>query len=141
MLYEIQTLMVPIVNFTGVWPPKLEDYPPGHFPQGYEALARVPWRGPGCTGIIPTATNEGGTVYHARNLDFSPVDIMTNLVYNGIFTKGGVEIFRSQMVAGYTMVRIRRKKVELYSMEGEASIAIAFYCDCPWQCSFHGSAA
>ena len=29
---------------------------------------------------------------------------MTNLVYNGVFTKGRKEIFRSQMIAGYTMV-------------------------------------
>ena len=53
----------------------------------------------GCTGIIATCAD--GTVSHARNLDFSPVNIMTNLVYTGIFTKGGKEIFRSQMVAGY----------------------------------------
>lgn len=42
--------------------------------------------------------------YHARNLDFSPVPIMTDLVFTGIFHKGGVEVFRSQMVAGYTML-------------------------------------
>ena len=29
---------------------------------------------------------------------------MTHLVYTGIFQKGGVEVFRSQMVAGYTML-------------------------------------
>mmetsp|Transcript_4014 Transcript_4014/g.7819 ORF Transcript_4014/g.7819 Transcript_4014/m.7819 type:complete len:101 (+) Transcript_4014:403-705(+) len=29
---------------------------------------------------------------------------MKNLVFNGIFTKNGIEVFRSQMVAGYTMV-------------------------------------
>ena len=29
---------------------------------------------------------------------------MTHLVYNGVFTKGGKEVFRSQMIAGYTMV-------------------------------------
>jgi len=27
---------------------------------------------------------------------------MTDLVYTGIFTKGGKEVFRSQMVAGYS---------------------------------------
>lgn len=94
MLYELQTLMVPIVNFTG---PK---YP---LPEGYEALARIPWRGPGCTGII-AKNSADGTVYHARNLDFSPVDVMTNLVYNGIFTKNGKEVFRSQMIAGYVQI-------------------------------------
>ena len=49
MLYEIQTLMVPIVNFTGV---------AGHFPPGYEALADIPWRGPGCTGIVALNTED-----------------------------------------------------------------------------------
>jgi len=29
---------------------------------------------------------------------------MTNLVFTGVFKKGGVEVFRSQMVAGYTML-------------------------------------
>mmetsp|Transcript_110411 Transcript_110411/g.321458 ORF Transcript_110411/g.321458 Transcript_110411/m.321458 type:complete len:543 (-) Transcript_110411:349-1977(-) len=89
MMYELQTIMVPIVNFSS-------------FPAGYEALARIPWRGPGCTGIIAIDSTDG-SVNHARNLDFAPVDIMQNLVYNGIFTKGGVEVFRSQMVAGYVM--------------------------------------
>jgi len=95
MLYELQTLMVPIVNITDPsWFP---------MPKGWEALARIPWRGPGCTGIIATDKTDG-TVNHARNLDFSPVDVMTHLVYTGIFQKGGVEVFRSQMVAGYTML-------------------------------------
>ena len=60
LLYELQTLMLPIVNYT---------QPP--MPKGFEALARIPWRGPGCTGIIATCAD--GTVSHARNLDFSPV--------------------------------------------------------------------
>ena len=102
MLYEIQTLMVPIVNFTGPGVPAFEDYPEFWFPEGYEVLADIPWRGPGCTGII--ALNKAdGTVNHARNLDFAPVDIMYNLVYNGIFTRGGIEVFRAQMIAGYVM--------------------------------------
>lgn len=91
MMYELQTLMVPVTNLTK-----------RKMPLGYEVLERIPWRGPGCTGIIATNANDG-VVYHARNLDFAPVPIMTNLVYNGIFKKGGVEIFRSQMIAGYTM--------------------------------------
>ena len=94
MLYELQTLMIPIVNFTK----KKTDA----IPAGFEALARIPWRGPGCTGIIAKCAD--GTVYHARNLDFAPLDVMSKLVYVGIFTKGGKEVFRSQMVAGYTMV-------------------------------------
>ena len=96
MLYELQTIMVPIVNFTksAIEASKL-------LPPEYKALSRIPWRGPGCTGIIARAADD--TVYHARNLDFSPVDIMGNLVYNGVFTRNGKEVFRSQMVAGYTM--------------------------------------
>lgn len=91
LLYELQTLMVPVENFTK---PVM--------PAGYEILERIPWRGPGCTGII--ATGKDNTVYHARNLDFSPVKYMTELVYTGIFHKGGKEVFRSQMIAGYSAV-------------------------------------
>jgi len=96
MLYELQTIMIPVVNFTDA------EAAFEFLPEEYKPLATLPWRGPGCTGILAMNKNDG-TVYHARNLDFSPVDIMTKLVYNGIFTKNGVEIFRSQMIAGYTM--------------------------------------
>eukprot|EP00418_Pyrodinium_bahamense_P082999 CAMPEP_0179052758 /NCGR_PEP_ID=MMETSP0796-20121207/21921_1 /TAXON_ID=73915 /ORGANISM="Pyrodinium bahamense, Strain pbaha01" /LENGTH=448 /DNA_ID=CAMNT_0020749331 /DNA_START=66 /DNA_END=1410 /DNA_ORIENTATION=+ len=76
MLYELQTLMVPVDNIT------------------------VPWRGPGCTGIV--ALNKAdNTVYHARNLDFSPKKYMQDLVYTGVFKRGGQEVFRAQMVAAY----------------------------------------
>ena len=106
-LYELQTLMVPIVNFTKAKEHGLEDFTNGTFensiPKAWEVLKRIPWRGPGCTGIIATDSTDG-TVNHARNLDFTPVPFMTNLVYTGIFQKGGKEIFRSQMVAGYTQV-------------------------------------
>lgn len=95
MLYELQTLMVPIVNFTGH---NVSEIDP--IPEEWSALSRIPWRGPGCTGII--ALNKAdGTVNHARNLDFSPLEYMNQLVYTGIFTTGGKEVFRSQMVAGY----------------------------------------
>lgn len=94
MLYELQTLMPPIVNVSA-------EERATRYPAGYEALSRLPsW---GCTGIIAVDSSDG-TVNHARNLDFAPVDTMTHLVYTGIFTRGGKEIFRSQMVAGYTMV-------------------------------------
>ena len=104
MLYEIQTLMVPIVNFskTGDLIPEKQKVFRDYVPKEYEELLRIPWRGPSCTGII--AQGEDGTVYHARNLDFSPVPFMKNLVYNGIFMKSGKELFRSQMIAGYTMI-------------------------------------
>ena len=91
-------MQVPVINFTA---PKM--------PKGYEALARIPWRGPGCTGIIAEDVSTG-IVYHARDLDFSPVEFMKPLVFVGIFTKGGKEIFRSQLVAGYTQVITAMKK-------------------------------
>ena len=93
LLYELQTIMVPIVNFTGQR---------DEIPAGYEALTRIPWRG-GCTGIVATNTDPSdGSVWHARNLDFAPVPIMTNLVFNAVFEKQGKEIFQMQMIAGYT---------------------------------------
>jgi hypothetical protein len=113
-LYELQTIMVPIVNFSHHSAGSL-GLPKGweafnHTnawnqvgPRGWEALTRLPWRGPGCTGIIALDKSDG-TVNHARNLDFAPVDVMTNLVYTGIFTRGGKEVFRSQMVAGYVQL-------------------------------------
>jgi len=79
MMYELSTLMIPIENVT------------------------IPWKGPGCTGII--GVDKNGTTYHGRNLDFSLKNNgteMQNVVYIGIFTKGGKEIFRSQMMAGYS---------------------------------------
>jgi hypothetical protein len=109
MLYELQTMMVPIVNFTGTDAqrfPLASDYNshmPGWLPEGYSALADLEFRGPGCTGIIAVDSTDG-TVNHARNLDFAPLDIMSKLVYEGVFTKGGKEVFRSQMIAGYVMV-------------------------------------
>jgi hypothetical protein len=100
---QLQTIMVPIVNFTGT----AADHPAVSelldLDPDYEHLLRIPWRGPGCTGII-ALNSDDGTVSHARNLDFSPVDVMGNLVYEGIFKKEGQEVFRSQMIAGYTMV-------------------------------------
>jgi hypothetical protein len=100
MLQELTSIiMVPIVNFSSVAPPRL--------PEGYEPLEKLfPTKrghGFGCTGII-ARNSADGTVSHARNLDLSPTDTFSNLVYNGVFTRGGVEIFRSQLMVGYTMV-------------------------------------
>ena len=104
MLYELQTMMYPHVNGTV------------ELPAGWEALARIPWRGPGCTGII--AACERGVVYHARNLDFMPVDVMTRMVYTGIFTRGGREVFRAQMIAGYfCVVTAMRRGADGYAFE------------------------
>ena len=111
MLYELQTIMVPVVNFSRTDAEKLR-MPGGvgafnhtrpwavSAPLGWEALARLPWRGPGCTGIIALDKSDG-TVNHARNLDFSPVDVMKELVYTAVFTRGGTELFRTQTIAGY----------------------------------------
>lgn len=112
MLYELQTIMVPIVNFSHAAAENLHlpggvgaynhTFPWGvNAPRGWEALTRLP--GPGCTGIIALDKSDG-TVNHGRNLDFPPADLMTKLVYTGIFTKGGKELFRSQMVAGYVQL-------------------------------------
>ena len=100
LLYELQTIMVPIVNFTSAG-----HAPVDRIPEGYQALERIPWRGPGCTGIIAKNTDPSdGSVWHARNLDFAPVPIMTDLVFNAVFKKGGKKIFQAQMIAGYTQV-------------------------------------
>lgn len=85
LLYELQTLMVPIENIT------------------------IPWKGPGCTGIL-AVNKEDGMVYHARNQDFAPATYMQNLIYTGIFTRGGREVFRGQMVALYAFPLTGLKK-------------------------------
>jgi len=99
MLYELQTILPPLGNGTGFR--NVEDLA-ASMPPGWEALARLPWRGPGCTGII--AQGVDGVVIHARNLDFSPVSVMKDIIYTGIFTRGGKEVFRSQMAAGYSPI-------------------------------------
>jgi hypothetical protein len=52
-LYELQTLMVPIVNFTKIKDHGLENFSNGTFensiPRAFSVLKRIPWRGPGCT--------------------------------------------------------------------------------------------
>jgi len=78
LLYPLQTLMVPLVNFT------------------------LPWSGPACTGIL-AVNKEDGMTYHARNLDFGPAKYMQRLVYTGIFKRAGAELFRSQMIAAYSL--------------------------------------
>jgi len=46
---------------------------------------------------------EDGMVYHGRDQDFSPAHTLQNLVYTGVFKKGGKELFKSQMIAAFTM--------------------------------------
>ena len=56
-----------------------------------------------CTGII--ARNEAdGTVYHARNLDFSFAKYLQAMTYNAVFVRGGKELFTAQMVAAYQQI-------------------------------------
>ena len=90
-LYELQTLMVPVVNGSSRQDP---------LPRRYRALERWPLRGPGCTGIVATNTADG-TVVHARNMDLAPVKLFAPLVYEGVFTRNGSVVFRAEMVAGY----------------------------------------
>ena len=90
-LYELQTLMVPIVNGSTRQDP---------LPRRYRALERWPLRGPGCTGIVATNAADG-TVVHARNMDLAPVNLFAPLVYEGVFTRNGSVVFRAEMVAGY----------------------------------------
>merc|ERR1719456_599238 len=85
MLYELQTMMAPDENIT------------------------IPWRGPGCTGIVAVNTADN-MVYHARNLDFSPKQYLQNMTYTGIFKRKGQEIFRAQMIAGYFAPSTAMKK-------------------------------
>ena len=90
-LYELQTLMVPVVNGSSRQDP---------LPRRYRALERWPLRGPGCTGIV-ARNNADGTVVHARNMDLAPVKLFAPLVYEGVFTRNGSVVFRAEMVAGY----------------------------------------
>ena len=63
MLYELQTVMVPIVNMSR-WPKGLVStlnytFKRETVPPEWAALSQIPWRGPGCTGIIATNTLDG----------------------------------------------------------------------------------
>lgn len=87
LLYELQTIMVPVENIT--WPWGETTYHTGQEPFF------------GCTGIIARSADDG-TVTHARNLDFSFAKWLGNMTYNGVFYKGGKELFTAQMIAGYS---------------------------------------
>ena len=71
MLYELQTLMFPILNLTSLF---------------------------GCTGILARYNN---SVLHARNMDFMFAKYLSKLVYNAVFTKKGAVLYESQMIALY----------------------------------------
>jgi hypothetical protein len=111
MLYELNTLMVPIVNFTHgsslddiadamdrIKPHELQAHRDGSFPIRF-----------GCTGIIAT-NKDDGTVYHGRNLDFSFAKYLQAMAYTGVFTKNGTEVFRAQTIAGYASILTGMRK-------------------------------
>jgi len=96
-LYELQTLMVPLENVS--WPWSSESTPiPAEWAK--QSIAST-FGGFGCTGII--IKDEDGSVHHARNLDFSFAKWLQKLTFWGTFIKGGQEIFKVQMIAGYPM--------------------------------------
>mmetsp|Transcript_18222 Transcript_18222/g.23690 ORF Transcript_18222/g.23690 Transcript_18222/m.23690 type:complete len:375 (+) Transcript_18222:302-1426(+) len=105
LLEEITaTIMAPIVNGSSLKQNKDGSMIATTYPKGYEALSKLPVSHYGqCTGIIAMNSNDG-MVYHSRNFDNSPVDLFQYLVYEASFQSGGVEIFKAQMMAGYTMV-------------------------------------
>ena len=74
MLYEVQTMLPPIVNLTRFLPAVQNYTVDDPLPAGFEGLARLP-RMPLCTGIIAT-NKKDGTVSHARNLDFFFGDVL-----------------------------------------------------------------
>jgi hypothetical protein len=115
LIYELNSLMVPVVNFThGSADMSLIQTMLGEMSSHWAVPEPFPV---GCTGIIATS-DEDGTVYHARNLDFSFSEYIQPLVYTGIFTKGGSEIFRAQTMGGYTAVLTgMRKGPNGYTME------------------------
>lgn len=96
ILYEVQTLMVPITNFS--WAGL----------NGAETQAMIQFLNQrsvsfGCTGIIGRSETDG-TVYHARNLDFSFAKYLQHMTYNAKFIKGGKHIYTAQMIAAYQAV-------------------------------------
>jgi hypothetical protein len=97
LLYELQTIMVPLENIT--WPWGETTQLAGEKPSF------------GCTGVIARSADDG-TVTHARNLDFSFAKWLGNMTYNGVFYKGGKELYTAQMIAGYSspLTGIRRGK-------------------------------
>lgn len=86
-LYELQSVMIPFENVTWPW---------GQTTQRTGSEPSF-----GCTGIIARSADDA-TVTHARNLDFSFAKWLANMTYNGVFYKGGKELYKSQMIACYS---------------------------------------
>jgi hypothetical protein len=96
ILYEVQTLMVPVTNFSLPFLTQEES-------QALMSMIEQRSVSFGCTGIIARAEADG-TVYHARNLDFSFAKYLQRMTYNAVFMKGGKELYTAQMIAVYQMV-------------------------------------
>lgn len=74
---------------------------PDHIKKGLSFIQALDlFTQPMCTGIL--AYDPEGSVNHARNLDFSPADYLNKILYTGVFTKGGKEVFRAQMIVGFS---------------------------------------
>ncbi|EAS05941.1 linear amide C-N hydrolase, choloylglycine hydrolase family protein (macronuclear) [Tetrahymena thermophila SB210] len=65
--------------------------------QMYEALDSI-----GCTSIV--ARHSDGSIYHARNLDYSFVKYISPLLANIDFQRGGKTVFIADMVIGTAIV-------------------------------------
>lgn len=109
MLYELNTIMIPIVNFTGSTGSLEMDLIQKLAAELSPQLAVPEPLHVGCTGIIATSDDDG-TVYHARNLDFSFAEYLQPMTYTGIFTKGGQEVFRAQTIAAYSALLTGMRK-------------------------------
>jgi hypothetical protein len=96
ILYELQTLMVPITNFSWPWLSADENLAVTEFLNQKTVSF-------GCTGIIARSEADG-TVYHARNLDFSFAKYLQRMAYNAVFIKGGKHVYTAQMIAVYQMI-------------------------------------
>jgi hypothetical protein len=109
MLYELNTLMVPLVNITWPWDNEMVDtVSVDDLRSKAEGSYWLPLHF-GCTGIV-AMNKEDGTVYHARNLDFSFADHLQRIVYTGVFTRGGKEVFRAQTIAAYSSILTGMRK-------------------------------
>merc|ERR1719469_222857 len=132
IIYELNTLMIPLVNLTGHLGGReivdleqvvglLDAAPPRQ--RGIDIIHPIRF---GCTGII-ALNKEDGTVYHARNLDFSFAKWLQPLVFTGIFKKNGHELFRIQTIAGYPQaITGMRKGPNGYALEQNTRFADHF---------------
>jgi hypothetical protein len=96
MFYEFNTIMVPIENFTGVRSNMSVKEIAGVLASPVATNLRM---SVGCTGIV-AMDDADGTVYHARNLDFSFSAYMQAMAFTGIFTRKGLEVFGRKPLLG-----------------------------------------